>query len=72
MTAVVTCVENGIRFYLTSERRATDIPNRAHSYRDGTDAALAAGRERVDPAWRTQKWEPAFLLSDGTLCPILR
>lgn len=38
MKAVVTCTENGIRFYLTEERHATDIVDRAHAFRDGTRA----------------------------------
>jgi hypothetical protein len=65
--AVVTCTENGIRFFLAENRHATDIVDRAHGFRDGTDAALAAGQERKDSrAWQTQKWEPAFLLANGT------
>jgi hypothetical protein len=68
--AIVTCTDNGIRFYLTDGRLATDIPGRACAFRDGTDAALAAIQERREPAWQTQDWEPAFLMSDGTVVPL--
>lgn len=68
MKAVVTCEENGIRFFISAESFcATDIPERAREYRDLTDAALAAARENQDPAWQTQIWEPAYLLANGKL-----
>lgn len=73
MKAVVTCTENGVRFFLGVSQLpagtmvATDMPERAHTFRDLTDAALTAAMERKHPAWKTQEWEPAYLFDDGRI-----
>lgn len=71
MQAIVTCTQNGVRFYLTSDNMASDIQERAASFCDLTAAAIVAGRERGDySAWQGRMpWEPAYLLANGAIVP---
>jgi len=68
MNAVVTCQINGTRFFLTDDGLATDIPARAATFRDQTDAQTTAIIETTQAAWEGFDWVGAYILANGVVC----
>lgn len=72
MKAVVVAVLNDTLFYLTPESYASDRPERAREFRDLTDAALQAAKERRDAAWGNdlaKRWSPAYVVGTCVVSP---
>lgn len=69
MQAIVFADLNDTRFYLTSESLASDISERASTFRDLTDAALRAIKENTEGWLRGATWQPAYRMSNGTIVP---
>lgn len=68
--AIVSCVVNSTRFYLTDMHLASDIPERAKRFRDGTDANLTAIAERTSADWGGRfDWQAGHLVGNQFVSP---
>ncbi len=62
--AVCTCEKNGTRFFLTADGYASDIPQRAKIFRDGSDAHFTGIRISCLPEWKGFDWHGRYMTNN--------